>query len=792
MRTRHVMATIVAALVVSSFAGGAVGAQPDGVTAGRARPVPAWGSEPVPQFGSGRSELHAISVVSPTDAWAVGVVGISQDRGASPLVERWDGTSWSLVDLPDISGAELYGVVEVAPDDVWMVGTFNSTRESLVLHWDGSSVARVATPNPGANRNDLYAVTASGPDDVWAVGSTSSGVTDPLTLHWDGATWRVVKAPGTASYDELRGVTAVAPDDVWAVGVLDYQASALHWNGARWSRVDVPVSGGSTSLSAVSAAAPNEVWAVGQDEKGTLAARWDGHRWKVVDVPDSGGFLRDNLLGVEAIGSGDVWAGGVSYAAGNARALALHWDGRQWTSVEPPQPPQSTSQLIGVSADADGHLFTAGSLDRRARVLRLESGALDEVPVEQVGTDANQLLGISAAAPQDIWAVGRLGEFNPEPLTLHYDGKGWTRFPAPSPAGGTQLEDVVALGSADAWAVGFTDPANFGKAVALHWDGSRWRSTTVPQPKGGSGVRLLAVDALGPDDVWAVGETDAAADPQTLIEHWDGSRWRLADTSRCNPYGGLAGITFVAADDGWAVGHASTCRWDGRRWTLVPSPQPRPEYFEVDYPLQDVSGVASNDVWAVGGVVYDFQDYVDFGSFAEHWDGTAWQRVRNPAGVVLNGVEAVASDDVWAVGRDDYGPVIVRWNGSSWVDIPTPEADGGGDLNGMAQAGKELWAAGSNLAEDGGLRSLVERAPSPTQGAVLGTSNVGDATVSYTGPVSGVIQTDPTGAFQVGGLPAGRYRFTLAYQGCLPVTKKLDIVAGRTRALDLQADCTAS
>jgi hypothetical protein len=210
----------------------------------------------------------------------------------------------------------------------------------------------------------------------------------------------------------------------------------------------------------------------------------------------------------------------------------------------------------------------------------------------------------------------------------------------------------------------------------------------------------------------------------------------------------------------------------------------------VNYPLQDVSGAASDDVWAVGGVVYDFGEYLDYGSFAEHWDGTAWERVTNPSGVVLNGVEAVARDDVWAVGRDDYGPIIVRWNGHAWMDIPTPDRDHGLDLTGMTMAGAELWDAGRSASEgDGGLRSLVQRAPSPTQGALVGSSNVGHATVSYKGPVSGVIETDETGAFQLGGLPAGHYRFTLAYEGCLPVTEGVTIVAGRTQLLDLHADC---
>lgn len=795
MRTRLAVVTSAAALVLASFAGGgAAGADPQSTavwSVDAAKSLPAWGDEPVPPFGSGRSDLHAISVLSPKEAWAVGVIGITLDQNASSLVERWDGKSWSVVEIPELPGTELYGVVAIASDDVWMVGTHNNTRESLVLHWDGTSVEQVAAPNPGANRNDLYAVTATGPDDVWAVGSKSNSVTDPLTLHWDGTEWSAITAAGTASYDELRGVTAVAEDDVWAVGVLNYEAATLHWDGKKWSRVDVPVEGSGSSFSAVSAVNTDEVWAVGQDEEGTLSARWNGSGWKVVEVPDSGGYLRDDLVAVDAVASGDVWAGGTSYLRGNADRIVLHWNGRRWQPVTTPKPPESTSQLEGIAADAAGEVLVAGSLDRRASVLRREDGTFDELDVEQVGTDVNQLFGISAAASDDIWSVGALGQFKPKPLTLHYDGTTWTRFAAPGPPEGTQLEDVVTIGENDAWAVGFTDPGEFGDAVALHWNGKRWQSTKVPQPGTEiNGRHLLAVDALAPDDVWAVGVYDLASDEQTMVVHWDGKRWRLVDNSQCNPFAGLRGLTFVAPDDGWAVGDATICHWNGKRWSLVPSPQPRPNYFEINYPLQDVSGAASDDVWAVGGVVYDFIEYLTFGSFVEHWDGESWQRAPQPAGTVLNGVEAVASDEVWAVGRDDYGPIIVLWNGGSWVDVPTPGRDNGVDLLSMTRADGELWSVGRSLPDgDSGYRSMVQRAPSPTQGAVIGTSNVGGATVAYTGPAKGVITTEPTGDFRVGGLPAGRYRFTLAYEGCLPVTKKVDVVAGRTRGLDLQADC---
>ncbi len=794
MRCRFGVLASTVGLVVASFVGGVAVDQPTSAWAlTRAAlgegPLPAWGSEPVPQYGSGRSEVHAISVLSDDQAWAVGVIGLSLDADAKPLVERWDGTSWSVVDVPHIAHAELFGVDAIAPDDVWMVGAFNNSNQSLALHWDGNAITRVATPSPGTGRNDLYAVTAVGPDDVWAVGDQLSTISDPLTLHWDGSQWQEVDSPKTSSYDDLYGVTAISADDVWAVGSLDYQTAALHWDGSTWTRVDVPVSGDGT-LSAVAAKAADDVWAVGQDSQGSISVRWDGSAWTKVDVPQTGGTSRDDLSGVQVLGADDVWAVGTSYLAGNPGSLAWHWGGQGWKQAPTPQPRASTSQLEAASVTADGTVFAAGSLNRRASVLRLESGAFQKLAVEQVGKDANRLFGISADGPDDIWAVGSVGEFDPDALTLHYDGSSWKRVPAPAPPLGTQLEGVVTLGPSDAWAVGYTNPADVHRPVALHWDGTRWRSTKVPRP-GGQSTQLLGVDAIGPDDVWAVGVYNVDVHPTTLIEHWDGTDWRIADSSTCQPLGGLSGVSFLSPSDGWAVGDASTCHWDGRSWNLVPSPQPS-AYGAIDLPLHSVSGTSSDDVWAVGYFLYyEGEQGYKYVSLAEHWDGTSWQVAdTNLSGWILDSVTAVSSGDVWAVGRDAFGPIIVRWNGAAWQDVPTPDRQDGSELQGVTSAGSgQLWDVGLGHSKQGRTSSIVQRAPSPTQGAVIGTSNVSDATVSYTGPTRGAVVTDVQGGWQVGGLPAGRYRFTLSFQACTPVSKKALVVAGTTLSLDLHLVC---
>jgi hypothetical protein len=47
------------------------------------------------------ASLNAVSAVSPTDIWAVG----SQTSG--PLIENFNGTTWSVVTSPTVKGGDL-------------------------------------------------------------------------------------------------------------------------------------------------------------------------------------------------------------------------------------------------------------------------------------------------------------------------------------------------------------------------------------------------------------------------------------------------------------------------------------------------------------------------------------------------------------------------------------------------------------------------------------------------------------------------------------------------------------
>jgi hypothetical protein len=91
------------------------------------------------------------------------------------------------------------------------------------------------------------------------------------------------------------------------------------------------------------------------------------------------------------------------------------------------------------------------------------------------------LNGVSSLGPSDTWAVGYSQDIDPGDtdvtLISHWDGTGWTVVDSPNPhrKDGNLLNDVAAVSSSDAWAVGAGN-ANFHTkgSLILHWDGQEW------------------------------------------------------------------------------------------------------------------------------------------------------------------------------------------------------------------------------------------------------------------------------------------------------------------------------
>jgi hypothetical protein len=127
-------------------------------------------------------------------------VGGWLDQWDRPLLEHWDGASWSLTDpgIPE-GGAAIQDVEVVDDHDIWAIlWVFHGG--AVPIHYDGTNW--VDAPGPSLNRS-LVAVDAAPGGQLWAVGAAFPGrYQEPLAerlcpsrLSASGATPDVVLIP---------------------------------------------------------------------------------------------------------------------------------------------------------------------------------------------------------------------------------------------------------------------------------------------------------------------------------------------------------------------------------------------------------------------------------------------------------------------------------------------------------------------------------------------------------------------------------------------------------------------
>ena len=107
--------------------------------------------------------------------------------------------------------------------NAWAVGAaFTSIGEkTMILHWNGTKWARVASPNPQGKTAEvtLDGVAATSASNAWAVGDYATVSGDKsLILHWNGRAWKQVPSPNPGTVNELTSVAAVSTSNIWAVG----------------------------------------------------------------------------------------------------------------------------------------------------------------------------------------------------------------------------------------------------------------------------------------------------------------------------------------------------------------------------------------------------------------------------------------------------------------------------------------------------------------------------------------------------------------------------------------------
>ena len=128
-------------------------------------------------------------------------------------------------------------------------------------------------------------------------------------------------------------------------------------------------------------------------------------------------------------------------------------------------------------------------------------------------------------------------------------------------------------------------------------------------------------------------------------------------------------------------------------WWHRPGSAPPAPFPTISGILTGVTATSADSAWAVGCSGTKCTKALTL-----RWNGTTWTQVPNPspAGSRLESVTAMSDGSAWAIG--DTGTnrtLILRWNGAAWRRVPSPSVGLYGDLISVTGASADsAWAVG--------------------------------------------------------------------------------------------------
>jgi hypothetical protein len=313
----------------------------------------AWSIQRTPNpVGATDSVLSGVSCTSLTACTAVGYFTDGVGAGV-PLAERWNGTRWTVQPTPRPAGATnslLFDVSCASPRSCTAVESFikrSGSAVPLVERWNGASWSIQSTPNPSPANGDrvsyLGGVSCASTTTCTAVGHSGNGSGTggaTLTERWNGAGWTIQRTPtpAAAAAVQLVGVSCASARTCTAVGYFTIITGidvmlAERWNGTGWTiqRTLYPAGARYVQLAGVSCATPRFCTAVGlfNNTPGidvTLAERLTNRNWAIQATPYPQGATSNTLRSVSCPSpSRCIAVGGFDDRAGIGATLAQRY-----------------------------------------------------------------------------------------------------------------------------------------------------------------------------------------------------------------------------------------------------------------------------------------------------------------------------------------------------------------------------------------------------------------------------------------------------------------------------------
>jgi hypothetical protein len=282
---------------------------------------------------TGYSQLNRVDATSTSNVWAIG-----------SLVERYNGTNWVAMSSP--AGVALRGLDVVSPSEVWVAGYSGSA--ATVAQWkNGAWTTRYTQASTGRHLTVFEAIAVDSSGKVWAVGwdrdyDAPGRPVSSLVVHFNGTSWIREATPNPANRNTVMDVAALANGEVFAVGVaqdtsgggITPRSLMLRRQGGTWSSLAVPPgeAGSQDQLLSVAAVSSTSVWSVGYYSSPSsglyepLLVHWTGNGGGgtlAVSHPSPALTMSALASGVSATSAGNLWAAGYTSppSGGNATLI---------------------------------------------------------------------------------------------------------------------------------------------------------------------------------------------------------------------------------------------------------------------------------------------------------------------------------------------------------------------------------------------------------------------------------------------------------------------------------------
>ncbi|HKW22028.1 MAG TPA: hypothetical protein VJO13_11665 [Ktedonobacterales bacterium] len=343
------------------------------------------GGPPRPSFAGTQGLFADVSMVSPTEGWALAQVTKTPDGKSTPntvTFYHYQNGLWTpeTVTLSPAAATSLQtggiggfnGVLSMdSATDGWAVAS-NFNRDSVLFHYSNGKWQE-AKQAPGGNLSGIQALSAT---SAWAY---SNELHVPALYHYDGTTWSLQTFNGIPQQSQIVALRMVSDSSGWALmnqsdsnGNPHYTVAQYSGNGV-WKSHSTLNAGYLGEISGLAMVSSEEGWAIGTraiDGPSNVTAgkpvpqvlyHYSNGKWQSAPLQFSSGGAFVTLQSIVMRSAHDGWIiaqeqnmqPGVTASGIEKHTILLHYDGSTWTEAQTPDVGGDASAITGMSFAGD-------------------------------------------------------------------------------------------------------------------------------------------------------------------------------------------------------------------------------------------------------------------------------------------------------------------------------------------------------------------------------------------------------------------------------------------------------